>query len=209
MKKNKIKEIVFSEQCNPGVDLSLDNYSAFFHRDYYIDIIKEDSHYSENNSYDAYKLIEIYKFREETDEECANRIAQLKKMKADLKKKRYKTYLELKKEFECIPIDFSFDSVDPALKQYNILEYLKKLLIIKHIGDPFIYIENLDRFSNNDHTIELKCENNSIFLNVYNKFGRIIKYNCNNITLEEIGSILYYDNVIELNSTNDIFLEKN
>lgn len=65
-----------------------------------IQINREGSHYSENNSYDAYTALIIVRPREETDEEYAKRIDKNFKHTEQLRQSRYQTYLKLKKEFE-------------------------------------------------------------------------------------------------------------
>ena len=54
----------------------------------------------ENESYDAFTELEILREREETDEEYQKRIDLDNWHKEQLKKRRYETYLALKKEFE-------------------------------------------------------------------------------------------------------------
>lgn len=61
-----------------------------------ININREPSYHSENNSYDAFTELIIEREREENDEEYQRRIEKGK----EWKQKRYEHYLELKKEFE-------------------------------------------------------------------------------------------------------------
>ena len=65
-----------------------------------VEILREDSYFSENNSYDAYTQLVIIREREETDEEYQKRISDNEKTSEQLKKMRYKSYLKLKAEFE-------------------------------------------------------------------------------------------------------------
>jgi len=44
--------------------------------------------------------LEIYREREETDKEYEKRLSKEQKLSEELKKRRYETYLKLKKEFE-------------------------------------------------------------------------------------------------------------
>ena len=213
MKKIKIKEVVFSKKYPLEMKLPLDEYSEFFHTNSYIDITTEEDFQSENQSYDGYKQIEIYRFREETDDEYEARIAHMNQLKKDLKNKRYETYLKLKAEFENMkPFDEDSNSIEVPLNFSKILHYLKKLLIEKHVGTPFIFIEHFNRFSDEDYTLELKDEENSIFLYVYNKQGLLLKFNCNDIasgSLSELGSLLLNLNIIFLDDKNDIYLLQN
>lgn len=213
MKKIKIKEVVFSKKYPLEMKLPLDEYSEFFHTNSYIDITTEEDFQSENQSYDGYKQIEIYRFREETDDEYEARIAHMNQLKKDLKNKRYETYLKLKAEFENMKSsDENSNSIEVPLNFSKILHYLKKLLIEKHVGTPFIFIERFNRFSDEDYTLELKGEENSIFLYVYNKQGLLLKFNCNDIasgSLSELGSLLLNLNIIFLDDKNDIYLLQN
>ena len=65
-----------------------------------IDIQREESYYSENNSYNAYTKLIVIREREETDEEYEKRKQTLEKMKEMSKERRYEQYLKLKEEFE-------------------------------------------------------------------------------------------------------------
>lgn len=65
-----------------------------------IHIERNESYYSENESYDANTSLEIYRSIEETDEEYAKRIESEKKDAEYHKELRYEQYLKLKKEFE-------------------------------------------------------------------------------------------------------------
>ena len=101
--KNKkiISDIIFSKHYEgirgsvPFSDLPKDLLDTDM-----ICIGSEDAYYSENNSYDAYTELCIYRDREETDEEYAERIKDEQNSMKELKDRRYQTYLRLKKEFE-------------------------------------------------------------------------------------------------------------
>jgi hypothetical protein len=60
----------------------------------------DEGFYSEDNSWDAHYFLEVHRDRLETDEEYEKRINHEKFMREDMKKRRYETYLRLKKEFE-------------------------------------------------------------------------------------------------------------
>jgi hypothetical protein len=65
-----------------------------------IDIQRVESYYSENNSYDAYSILLVYRITEETDDEYKKRLLRNEDYKERMKKLRYEEYLKLKKEFE-------------------------------------------------------------------------------------------------------------
>lgn len=65
-----------------------------------INIQRCETYVSENESYDAFTQLEIYREREETDKEYEKRLSKEQKLSEELKKRRYETYLKLKKEFE-------------------------------------------------------------------------------------------------------------
>ena len=65
-----------------------------------IEIRREESYYSENESYDAYTQLVVSRCIEETDEEYSKRICKEEKLKEELRKRRYENYLKLKEEFE-------------------------------------------------------------------------------------------------------------
>ena len=65
-----------------------------------IHIHREDSYFSENNSWDAFTDLIIIREREETDEEYTIRKEKDNKLNEELKSRRFETYLKLKKEFE-------------------------------------------------------------------------------------------------------------
>lgn len=68
------------------------------------DIIEIDydpeGHYSENNSWDPYSRIIIYRERDETPEETQSRLEKEQRESKYRKTKRYEMYLNLKKEFD-------------------------------------------------------------------------------------------------------------
>jgi len=65
-----------------------------------ITIVREESFYSENNSYGEYTNLIVSREIEETDEEFDSRIKIEQKDKEFLKNRRHENYLKLKKEFE-------------------------------------------------------------------------------------------------------------
>ena len=60
----------------------------------------EDAYYSENNSYDAYAELIIYRERLETDNEFEARKRYVEEEMTFLKQRRHENYLKLKREFE-------------------------------------------------------------------------------------------------------------
>lgn len=65
-----------------------------------IDIVRDEGHYSENESWDACTTLIIYREREETDEEYEKRIKDEERNAKWRKERRYENYLKLKEEFE-------------------------------------------------------------------------------------------------------------
>ena len=65
-----------------------------------IDIGRADAYRSESWSYDAYTELSVIREVEETDEEYEERIKENNHYKEQATKRRYESYLRLKKEFE-------------------------------------------------------------------------------------------------------------
>lgn len=101
MKKQLIKKIIFEKEYDgiiawvPVSDLPKDLLPTDM-----IDIQREAGNYSENNSWDAFSKLIVFREMEETDEELEERRIHLEKLKAENKKKRFEQYQKLKKEFE-------------------------------------------------------------------------------------------------------------
>jgi len=101
MKKEIIREKIFSKQYT-GIRTSIpvsDLPKNILQTDS-IDIEKVEGYYSENNSWDDHTILIVYREREETDAELANRELSYEKKKAESKKIRFEQYIKLKKEFE-------------------------------------------------------------------------------------------------------------
>jgi hypothetical protein len=60
----------------------------------------DEGHVSENNSWDPFHFVSIYRMVLETDEEYEKRIKKHEEYLKDYKKRRYESYLKLKEEFE-------------------------------------------------------------------------------------------------------------
>jgi hypothetical protein len=60
----------------------------------------DEGFYSENNSWDPHYYMEVIRPRLENDQEFEERKKDEARLQADLKKRRYETYLKFKKEFE-------------------------------------------------------------------------------------------------------------
>lgn len=67
-----------------------------------IEINREESYFSENNSWDAFTELIISREREENEEEYQKRLEKNKKWNEEKQKKKYEQYLALKLEFEPI-----------------------------------------------------------------------------------------------------------
>jgi len=99
--KKKVKEEVYSKYFDGNCyDIRFSDFPKNIQENDIVEILREDSYFSENNSYDAYTQLVIIREREETDEEYQKRISDNEKSKEELKKMRYKNYLKLKAEFE-------------------------------------------------------------------------------------------------------------
>ena len=99
--KNKIKKEIFSKHFNGDyATIRFSNLPKNIQEDDIIEIRREEAYFSENNSYDAYTELVVFREIEETDEEYSKRISNEEKHKEELRKRRYENYLKLKTEFE-------------------------------------------------------------------------------------------------------------
>lgn len=100
--KNKklVKETILCVTSNERIKVKeLDFDFTTLQEDDVIDSGYEDPFYSENNSYDGYYYFKIIRFRPETPEEEKIRLAKDSRRLLKMKLRRYKHYLDLKKEF--------------------------------------------------------------------------------------------------------------
>ena len=101
LKPNKIKEqIHYKEFNNQHYQIRFSDLPKDIQENDIIEIIKEDPFNSENETYDAYTALIIYRERDETHEELQKRTLKDTLLKEKLKARRYESYLKLKKEFE-------------------------------------------------------------------------------------------------------------
>jgi hypothetical protein len=99
--KKKVKEEVYSKYFDGNCyDIRFSDFPKNIQENDIVEILREDSYFSENNSYDAYTQLVIIREREETDEEYQERISDNEKTAEQLRQMRYKNYLKLKAEFE-------------------------------------------------------------------------------------------------------------
>ncbi len=101
MNKITIKEEIFSKHYDgivSGIKVS-DLPTDLLPTDI-IDIVKDEGYFSENNSWDAFTMLTVYREREETDEELTIRLRENIKRLAESKERRREQYVKLKKEFE-------------------------------------------------------------------------------------------------------------
>lgn len=101
MKTEIIKEKIYSKHYNgfPNIrykDLPID----VMKENDIVSISREDGYYSENNSWDSFTMVEIFRERPETDEETTKRQKEWGEYKKESRKKRYERYLILRDEFE-------------------------------------------------------------------------------------------------------------
>lgn len=99
--KQKVKEEIYTKDFKGNAqEIRFSDLPKDIQENDIIDIRREESFYSENNSYDAYTELVIIREREETDEEYQKRISDNEYHKEELRKRRYENYLKLKSEFE-------------------------------------------------------------------------------------------------------------
>jgi len=99
--KQKIKEEIYTKDFKGNLQkIRFSDLPKDIQENDIIDICREESFYSENNSYDDYTRLVIIRERDETDEEYQKRISDNECLKEELRKRRYETYLKLKSEFE-------------------------------------------------------------------------------------------------------------
>jgi hypothetical protein len=98
--KNKIREEIYDKSFDGSChDVRFSDLPKDIKDDDIIEIIREESFYSENNSWDAFTRLVVIREREETDAEYEKRKLKNKEHKEDLKKRRYDNYVSLKAEF--------------------------------------------------------------------------------------------------------------
>lgn len=100
MKQKKKKEIFSRHYDGDNATVLFSHLPTDLLPDDIIEIGREDNYVSENNSYDAYTELAVYRMIEETDEEYQRRLDKEAMEAKWLKDRRYKNYLSLKKEFE-------------------------------------------------------------------------------------------------------------
>ena len=99
--KQKVKEEIYTKDFKGNFqEIRFSDLPKDIQENDIIDIRREESFYSKNNSYDAYTELVVIREREETDEEYQKRISDNKYHKEELRKRRYENYLKLKSEFE-------------------------------------------------------------------------------------------------------------
>lgn len=99
MEKIKVQKMVFNKrQDKPFIWKDIKDFK--FEDDDVIRVEYVESYYSENHSYDAHYNAEVIRMVEETDEQFKQRIEDKERDEKFYKKRRYESYLKLKKEFE-------------------------------------------------------------------------------------------------------------
>jgi hypothetical protein len=99
--KQKVKEEIYTKDFKGNFqEIRFSDLPKDIQENDIIDIRREESFYSKNNSYDAYTELVVIREREETDEEYQKRISDNEYIKEELRKRRYENYLKLKSEFE-------------------------------------------------------------------------------------------------------------
>jgi RNAse (barnase) inhibitor barstar len=98
MEKIKVQKTVF-DKCQDKPFIWKDIKDFKFEDDDLIRIEYVESHYSENDSYDAHYNAEVIRMVEETDEQLQKRIEYNEIEDKRAKERRYQSYLRLKEEF--------------------------------------------------------------------------------------------------------------
>jgi hypothetical protein len=99
--KRKIKEIIHKINFDGEyAEIRFSDFPKDIKEDDIINIVREESYSSENDSYDGYSELWIIRERDETDEEYQKRQLERENYFKERKKNRYETYLKLKSEFE-------------------------------------------------------------------------------------------------------------
>ncbi len=101
MSREKVREKIFERDYqDDSFDIRFGELPMDLQDDDIIDIIRDEGYYSENNSWDAFTTLVIYRERDKTPEELEKDKEFRRKRSVELKNKRYEAYLELKKEFD-------------------------------------------------------------------------------------------------------------
>lgn len=127
MKKQIIPEKIFNKRYE-GVDrrIPLGDLPKDLLPTDKIEIISDNGFYSENEFWNAFTKVIIYRDREETDDEVQERVEWWEKKKEESRKKRYESYLKLKKEFEeGLLTKLGYEMSEEEEKNFNMYSDLK------------------------------------------------------------------------------------
>lgn len=102
MKKQTVTELIHSIDIGNGdqCPVTFKDLPKDLQPDDIIHIIRDEGYQSENNSWDAFTRLEIFREREETNEEMEKRLKEANEFAQELKERRRQTYEKLKAEFE-------------------------------------------------------------------------------------------------------------
>jgi hypothetical protein len=101
MEKAKLRKVIFIKRYEGIISgFKFSDLPNDLKPDDIIDLIKDEGHYSDNNSWDAFSELVVKRDRLETDEEFEKRKKFIEDKLRESKKARYNEYLKLKKEFE-------------------------------------------------------------------------------------------------------------
>lgn len=98
----KIREQIFKKYYDGGAKVLVEHLPEDVLPTDEINIERNDSFYSENESYDAYTVLAVFRERDETEDERNVRLSKIESAKIKNKAQRYETYLKLKQEFESL-----------------------------------------------------------------------------------------------------------
>jgi hypothetical protein len=133
MKKELVREEIFTKEYRGSqTDIPLGDLPKDLLATDKIFIEYDEGFYSENNSWDPYTRLHVFRNREETDAEFDERKVWWDEKKEESRKKRYEDYLRLKKEFEeGLLTKHGYRMSEEELKHYNFYSEMK----FTNIGD--------------------------------------------------------------------------
>jgi len=100
--KKRLKKEIYCKNFSSGYGVRYSDLPESIEPNDIIRINDVESHYSENNSWDAFTELIIIREVEETEDEYQKRLSKEKILEEEFKKRRYDTYIKLKSEFEPI-----------------------------------------------------------------------------------------------------------
>ena len=132
--KRTVRTIVYSKEFAGSYEIKYSDIPEEVLKDDVIDIIRD-----EDISYNSYTLLRILREREETDEEYNKRLDIEKENIADLKRRRYESYLKLKKEFETEETKIDKEADDKIAVWWDTMNpSIKRSLMLTKLGQQWL-----------------------------------------------------------------------